>query len=412
MRLSLRLIGTLFPIFFCIDPCLSFAVEPGEQPPRDVLRNTQAVEAIIKHALQAQDVVAVRAAVAMSIDALGPWAGNPETATRHYPPIVTASFDHRQAREYWFREIRRGIRSLPWLKNPQGDPRMMQMGLREAAYPLDALARSALLFPELRDELTRHVRTGADWLIRLQLPSGVFPFPIGPALNPRDKVGYQAAGIVKNHPEVVVNDWIADDREEGGLQFDNGLCGRALISAWELTKDERYLNAARKVGNWAMSRALVANWNYNAFSVGLLAQLSTATGEERYVMSAVKKAEVGVLPGQMLSGRWFDPHNASAVYHNILMRDLLELYHALPQKYPLRAAVLDAVKRGLNQAADETLIRGYSGTWTDSFARGLQWIGENKKWRDALNVNLNASGKGAAPSAGFAILAVLEGSIK
>ncbi len=37
------------------------------------------------------------------------------------------------------------------------------------------------------------------------------------------------------------------------------------------------------------------------------------------------------------------------------------------------------------------------------------WIGENKAWRDALCVNLNASVKNGAPTPGFAILAVLEG---
>lgn len=46
------------------------------------------------------------------------------------------------------------------------------------------------------------------------------------------------------------------------------------------------------------------------------------------------------------------------------------------------------------------------------FARGLLWIGENKVWRDALNVNLNASGKNGAPTPGFAILPVLEGVLR
>jgi len=40
--------------------------------------------------------------------------------------------------------------------------------------------------------------------------------------------------------------------------------------------------------------------------------------------------------------------------------------------------------------------------WTDNSARGLLWIGENKFWRDALNLNLNASGKNGAPTLGFA----------
>jgi hypothetical protein len=384
-------------------------VKPGGRPPVDIIERVKPALDEGRRALEANDAAAVRAAVAKAIAALGPWAGNPETATRYYPPIVTAPFDAAKAREWWLKEIQRGLRGLPWVKNPTGDPRRMQANLREAAYPLEALARTALLFPEHRDELTKELRAGADWLIRLQHSSGVFPCPIGPGLNPRDKVGHIIARAIKEHPEMVVNDWIPDDRTDGGLQFDNGLCGRALISAWELTKDARYLDAARRAGDWAIGRPLVSNWNYNAFSVGLLARLATATGQAKYLDAAVSKADIGVLPGQMPGGRWFDAHNACAVYHDILLRDLLELFHALPAEHTFRPALRDALTRGLNQAADETLAKGFTGTWTGIFARGLQWLGENRKWRDALNVNLNASGKGGAPTPGFAIVPVLEG---
>jgi hypothetical protein len=385
---------------------------PGERPPSNILKLSQPAMDEGRRALEMEDHVAVRAAVAKAISVLGPWAGNPETATRYYPPIVTAPFDAAKAREWWLREIDRGKRGLPWENNPTGDPRAMQAGLRQAAFPLDGLARTALLTPEHREELTTQVRVGADWLIKLQHPSGVFPFPIGPGLNPRDKVGSIVAKAILEHPEIVVNDWIPDDKTDGGLQFDNGLCGKALLSAWELTRDERYLAAARRAGDWAITRPLVSNWNYNAFSVGLLARLAEVTQEgERatYLAAAVKKAEVGVLPGQMPGGRWFDAHNACAVYHNILLRELLELLHVLPADHVFRPTLLDAVKRGLNQAAEETLSHGFTGTWTDNFARGLLWIGENRSWRDAMNVNLNASGKNGAPTPGFAILPVLEG---
>lgn len=364
-----------------------------------------------RRALAAEDSVAVRASVAKAIEALGPWAGNPETATRYYPPIDRSPFDQAQAREWWLKEVQRGQHGLPWVKNPGGDPRRMVAGLREAALPLDGLARTGLLFPEHRNKLAEQVRAGADWLIKLQHPSGVFPFPVGPGLNPRDKVGQIVARAIKEHPEIVVNDWIHDDRSDGGLQFDNGLCGKALVSAWELTDEQRFLDAARRSGDWAISRPLVSNWNYNAFSVGLLARLAKVTQADhkaKYLEAAVKKAEVGVLPGQMESGRWFDAHNACAVYHNILMRELLELLHVLPKDHTFRPTLLDAVNRGLNQAAEETLQQGYTGTWTDNFARGLLWVGENEMWRDALNVNLNASGRNGAPTAGLAILAVLE----
>ena len=391
-------------------PLASVLVQtPGERPPSEIVAKAQPALDEGRRALAAQDAAAVRASVAKAITALGPWAGNPETATRYFPPVDKTPFDEAKLRAWWLQEIERGLRGLPWLKNPGGDPRQMQAGLRDAAWPLDGLARTALLFPEKREELTKHVRAGADWLVKLQHPSGVFPFPIGPGLNPREKVGHIVARAIKEHPEIVVNDWIPDDHTDGGLQFDNGLCGRALLSAWELTKDARYLDAARKSGDWAIARPLVANWNYNAFSVGLLARLFTATGDAKYLDAAVKKADIGVLPGQMPGGRWFDAHNACAVYHNILLRDLLELHHALPADHAYRATLLDALTRGLNQAADETLAKGYTGTWTDNFARGLQWLGENKKWRDALNANLNASGMSGAPTSGFAAVAVLEG---
>jgi hypothetical protein len=416
MRISFRTYLDLFLVvaLVCSRDQL-FAQAPGERPPETIARLIQPVLDEGQRALAAEDSGAVRASVAKAIEALGPWAGNPETATKYYPPINRSPFDQAQASKWWLKEVQRGQRGLPWLKNPSGDPQQMEAGLREAAFPLDGLARTAILFPEHRDALIEQVRAGADWLVKLQHPSGVFPFPVGPGLNPRDKVGHIVARAIKEHPEIVVDGWIPDDKTDGGLQFDNGLCGKALVSAWQLTGDDRYLAAAKRAGDWTISRPSVSNWNYNAFSVGLLARLaevSHAGNKEEYLAAAIMKAEVGVLPGQMASGRWFDSHNACAVYHNILMRELLELLHVLPVDHAFRPTLLDAIHRGLDQAADETLQHGYTGTWTDNFARGLLWIGENETWRDALNVNLNASGKNGAPTPGFAILAVMEGCQK
>ncbi|MCX7398183.1 MAG: hypothetical protein NT138_10965 [Planctomycetales bacterium] len=338
-------------------------VRPGVKPPDTILKQVRPALERGREALAAKDAEATQKAVQEAVEILGPWAGNPETATRYFPPIDQSSFSIAAVRERWIKEIDRGKRGLPWLKNPKGDPTRMQAGLREAAWPLDSLARTAMLFPEHREELTAIVREGADWLVSLQHSSGVFPFPVGPGLNPRDKVGHIVARAMKEHPEIVVGGWIPD-ASDGGLQFDNGLCGRALISAWELTREEKYLEAARKSGGWAMSRPLVSNWNYNAFSVGLLARLASATGEAKYLDAAVEKAQIGVLPGQMATGRWFDAHNACAVYHNILMRELLELFHALPKDHSFRPTVSDAVTRGLNQAAAETLANGLNdGTY-------------------------------------------------
>jgi hypothetical protein len=383
-------------------------VKPGSPIPRDIIEQVSPSLEETLRAMHAGDKESVRVAVSQSIERLGPWAGNPEVATRYYKPIDTSRTNVAKLREWWLKEIERGNRNLPWVKNSDANPRTMQTGLRETAYSLDGLARSANLFPERRDELMEQVRAGADWLVRLQRQNGLFPFPIGPGLNPSDKVGRIVARNIRAHPEILVDGWIVDDLLDGGLQFDNGLCGCALISAWEVTNDVRYLAAARKAGDWAIERPLVLNWNYNAFSVGLLARLATSTGEDKYLQAALTKARLGVLPGQLPTGRWFDSHNASAIYHNILLRELLKLVQALPQNHIDRPAIVDALVRGLDQAADETIRNGYSGTWTDNFAQGLQWLGESKKWQDSLYINLNASGKGNAPSPGIAAIAVLE----
>ena len=355
-----------------------------------------------------EDLEAVRGAVAEATLALGDQAGVPETPTRYFPPIDTTPVPVERARVTLLAEVKHGLRGLPWEKNPEGDPRQMQAGLREAAVPLDVLARTALYFPDKRDALTKHVRDGADWLLARQHSNGVFPFPIGPGLKPRDKVGRIVARAIKDHPEIVENGWIPDDLGEGGLQFDNGLCGNALIGAWRLTGDIRYLDAARRSGDWAIATALVVNWNYNAFSAGFLARLSTATGDAKYLEEAVSKVTIGVIPGQMSSGRWFDPHNACAVYHNILLRELLAVFRALPAGHIGVLNLRDALTRGLDQAAEETVRNGYTGTWTANFAFGIVLLGEHPTWRDALNINLNGSGKSGAPSVSMDLLAVLE----
>ena len=350
----------------------------------------------------------MRAAAAQATAALGAWAGNPETATTHFTPIERAPFDAAKVRQVWLREVERGSRGVVWRKNPGGDPKVMEAGLREAAIPLAALARTVPLAPEQAKALTQLTREGADWLLARQHSGGGFPMPVGPALHPREKVGYLMERMLKEHPDLVVDGWIPDDRGDGGLQFDNGLCGTALVEAWELTHDDRYLAGARRAGDWASAQPLVSNWNYNAFSAGLLGRLARATGERKYLDSAVEKARVGVLPGQMKSGRWFDAHNACAAYHNILLRDLLEVFAALPESHDFRAELRDALVRGLDQAAGETVAQGFTGHWTANFARALVLLGENAKWREALNVCVNAALTGKARSLGPDAVRVLE----
>jgi hypothetical protein len=385
--------------------CISCSLILFAQLPAKSLEELQAG---LQQALEAKNLDDINGAVNEAKIALGAFAGVPEIPTRYFGSIDDKAIDPKFAEDWWSSEIKRGLRGLPWKKNPSGDPKVMTAGLREAAWPIGTLARTAITLPKHDDTLRPEVIAGANWLCDRQHASGVFPFPVGPGLNPREKVGQIVARAIARDPSIVVDGWIAVDDRDGGLQFDNGLCGRSLISAWSLTKDDRYLSAAKRAGDWAVERRMVPNWNYNAFSAGLLGMLFTATGESKYLEAAKEKTRLGVLPGQMENGRWFDPHNTSAVYHNILLRELLIVWATLPHDDDFRDVLGDAIERGLDQAADETLEHGYTGTWTECFASGLRNLGPHETWSAALNVNLNASGKSGAPTPGFAIVDVIE----
>lgn len=384
------------------------AVRPGASLPRDVAEPAKVFMDQGRRALAAMDEAGVRASCSNAIAALGPWAGNPETETKYVMPKQRGAFDADKLRKAWLDQLGSARRKVVWAANPEGDPRKMEAGLRAAAHPLDAIARSVALFPEHKTELLALVRAGADWLLKLQNTNGVFPMPVGPSLEPKDKVGHIMERMLKQRPEWLVDGWIVDFPEDGGLQFDNGLCGAALVTAWDVTHDGRYLESAKRAADWAVRQPLVPNWNYNAFSVGLLARVAKASGEAKYLEAAVTKARIGVLPGQMANGRWFDAHNASAVYHNILLRDLLTLFDALPAEHPFRATVRDALVRGLDNAAAETSAKGFTGTWTAGFARSLALLGENAAWREALNISVQSAFETGTAWLGLDVVAVLE----
>jgi hypothetical protein len=162
--------------------------------------------------------------------------------------------------------------------------------------------------------------------------------------------------------EVVRNGWAIRDDGNGGLQFDNAECGVALFELYAVTKDQRYLDAAKKSADWAAAQPLVVNWNYNSFSVYLLARAYRVTGAQSYLDSATRKALLGVIPGQITTGahagRWGDAHNARPSYHYIMLRSLTELAAALPRSNSKRAEILAALRLGLRARNKDILGPG------------------------------------------------------
>lgn len=204
--------------------------------------------------------------------------------------------------------------------------------------------------PEKLAELDHLVAGAGQILLRLQQPDGLFPFPDLRGQNIRfgEMIEKQLAG----HPEAVKEGWVVEADPEGGTQFDTGVCGTALLAAGAMYKRAEWTQAGRRAADWALKQPCVSNFNYNSFSVGLLARAFQATGEARYLEGAIHKCEVGVRPGQATNGRWLDPHNARTVYHLIILNALQDLAAALP---PERKRERETVRLSADKAVGALL---------------------------------------------------------
>lgn len=308
-------------------------------------------------AMAARDLAAIRREVDAAERALGERAGEPEVPDRHQPiPRDASPLSADEARRAVAPALAR-LQTLAWWRDAP-DPQNLGHPLREPAeIVVGALAMAAADSASAAEARAQAIAAG-EYLLRAQREAGTggFPFPasrgVSDAAPFRSSARFLAAAERRGFlDEVVRSGWIVDDRGDGGLQFDNGECGVAMLALHAATGDAKYLDAARRAADWAIVQPLAVNWNYNSFSVHLLAEFARATGETRYRDAALEKARFGVLPGQLRegrnAGRWVDPHNARPAYHYIMLRSLASLLAALPADHTARAELDAALRLGL-----------------------------------------------------------------
>jgi hypothetical protein len=321
-----------------------------------VVDAAQNQRAALAEALAKQDHDAIKIAVAMINESMGKKQGLPESRDQFIRipfdvPLLTkaeaigsmpASAAYIARHRWWHIGI---------------DPTKLSSPLRESASAivgLLAFSRASQLVSDgghankltgsiesapASDQYVEAARAAGDLLIwaQAQAGSGVFPFPASRGnVNTaafRSAARQLARAEKKGVTNITKNGWAIEDDGDGGLQFDNGECGVAMFALYEATQDNKYLNAAVRSAEWAMQRPLVPNWNYNSFSVRLLARAYLVTGNKSFLDSATQKALLGVIPGQLTQGenkgRWGDAHNARPTYHYIMLDSLVELVAAM-----------------------------------------------------------------------------------
>jgi hypothetical protein len=309
-------------------------------------------------AMRAEDPAAVTTAVGEMRTVLGDQAGVPDARRPGRRAPVTPIGAAAATRLFVGALKHEEGRLRPLL---EGKPLPDQM-VRAYAYVLEACVRMRPLVAEhAPQELAWLDRLGAGTasvLLSLQQPDGHFPFPDLRGKNIR--FGDLTERALNAGQVEVRAGWVVSVDPEGGSQFDTGLAGAALLRAGQLRENAAWIAAGQRAADWALRQRCCANFNYNAFSVSLLATAHTITGKPEYLAGAWKKYQVGVAPGQALNGRWIDAHNARTVYHVIILRALTDLAAILPADWTDRRAQLR-----------ESTTRAMEALWPEFDALGI-----------------------------------------
>lgn len=334
----------------------------GEPESPEVRERVDAAGRGLAEAMLKQDAKAVESAVARMHEALGEWVAVPETAPRFAgspKPDVAISPERLQrlwaagwaaAEKAYGGDGRWGL--------PADHPEVRHTLLRQTAYVI--IGGIAAMRQGYGDDaaIGKRVKEGLDYLLSVQKPNGLFPFPDMRGWHPHFKGPLES--LYYQHPEAFQDGWVIEDFGDGGLQFDNGVCAVTMLTAFEHFETAAYRESADRACRWAVGRPIVPNWNYNAFSVWALARHVEVTEEEESRAPAIQKAVLGILPGQLPAGRWLDRHNCRTVYHAINLRGLAVLYRVLPDEPSLRRWVRNAIERAEAVLLDELYTAGAS----------------------------------------------------
>ena len=321
----------------CCSPV--FAQEVA-RPNRATQGKLKTIVGEMSEAMKAEDEDKVRWHSQQAIELMGDQAGLPES-----PDEYRAVPDN--ARPLTANELPTAFDDyVPYIEKQKWwriglDPSTTNHSLREVATVIEGCLAARQVSAVNAEKLLAIAQEAGDFLMwtQDQAGTGVLPFPAVRNGKGRPfevaEAFYRRAEKNGTLDQVIRNGWAVDDFDDGGLQFDNGLAGVALVHLFEVTSDDRYKQAAIRAADWTISRRVVTNWNYNSFSVFLLAETYRITGDEKYLASARKKALLGLLPGQLTEGprrgRWADPHNARPPYHYIMVRGLASLAAVMPQ---------------------------------------------------------------------------------
>ena len=350
----MRFTFLILPLLSC---CLSCSAQDTPKLDKATQQKLRQVAVDLSSAQNAENEVEVKRLAKKAIETLGDQAGIPEIADqcrevpknakpltpKELPTAFDPYIDFIEKQKWW---------------NLGLDPAKTNHLPRELATIIEGCLAARSVNEANAERLLKIATEAGDFLVwsQDQAGTGVIPFPAvrngkGRPFEVAERFMRQAEKEGKLD-QVVRNGWAVEDFNDGGLQFDNGLGGAALVQLFEATKDDKYKQAAIRAADWAAKRPVVTNWNYNSFSVFLLAEIFRITGDTKYLESARKKTRLGILPGQLTEGprkgRWADAHNARPPYHYIMVRGLAALAAVMPRDDADLPSIVESLRLALS----------------------------------------------------------------
>lgn len=347
----------LLVILSCFYIGVIVSAQETSRPNRETQARLRKIGIELAAAQKSEDETQVKRLMTQAFEVLGDQAGIPEIADQFREIPKTAKPLTAKELPTAFDPYIDFIEKQKWWKVGL-DPAKTNHLPRELATIIEGCLAARSVNEANAERLLKIAKDAGNFLVWSQdeAGTGVFPFPAvrngkGRPFEVAERFMRQAEKEGKLD-QVVKNGWAVEDFSDGGLQFDNGLAGVALVQLFEATKDDKYKKATVRAADWAITRPVVTNWNYNSFSVFLLAEVYRISGDKKYLEFAKKKTRLGILPGQLTEGprkgRWADAHNARPAYHYIMVRGLAALAAVMPKDDADLPAVVESLRLALS----------------------------------------------------------------
>lgn len=153
--------------------------------------------------------------------------------------------------------------------------------------------------------------------------------------------------------------WNGEEPSSEGIFFVNGVAGEALALGYEHFKEPKYLEALRRICDWALLQSTdFTNTNYNSFLNHPLVFYYVLSREKKYLDKAVKLTLESISANIDKDGAMKDAHNRKTVYHYIILRGLMRLMSTLPPAHKDYAQVESFTKRMLENLEKRLDISG------------------------------------------------------